>query len=571
MDPFDVLGISKNATQEEIKKAYRREAMKWHPDRSNNSSEAKARFQQAADAYRFLSEKYAGSRSDDFGSKSSEGYQYHGSKSEQSDNSSGFGYSRDDSEENFADTVFWEVMLDYAIKLAQNGMQEKQISNDLSLRGCPDRLAAVIAEKAFNIHAHYAANTSKKSKPGSGESTFKEDRLEAELQRAFIGRGNFLFSPRNTIEYYLVVFSEFRQTAKPNQLFKINANKRLLKILNFSILFFVLFALAINFLSDLSQYRYFSDLALLQLPIALLSLMFVWTIYRKLWIITLIFGLIYLVSLVFFNTYIPQALIHNDMSIVPTTVICYVPFIFIALFANYFYYRKAQKTIALANQLFEDHQAKIIWIKNRAGTSDTAAIIIILIVFSYLIYFGPRNAEFLNSINFSLLETSRSKNDAASQKAKLRLIDAGRFFEIGESHFNSSPPDYLKASMAYSVAVDNGSLLAAYKLGYMYYSGEGVKQNDLMALEYFELASQAPLAFQPHNLKLTTEYLAESYNNLGIIYQEGYGTKQDMKIAFDMYSKAAEFGSKNAKINLQTMRTRRTDTARKELAKPVYK
>ena len=56
MDAYDILGIPKSATQEEIKKAYRREAMKWHPDRCNNSAEAQERFHRAAEAYKFLSE-----------------------------------------------------------------------------------------------------------------------------------------------------------------------------------------------------------------------------------------------------------------------------------------------------------------------------------------------------------------------------------------------------------------------------------------------------------------------------------------------------------------------------------
>jgi preprotein translocase subunit Sec63 len=50
MDPFLILGVSGNATQDEIKQAYRRLAMRWHPDRNPHSSEAKERFHQAAAA-----------------------------------------------------------------------------------------------------------------------------------------------------------------------------------------------------------------------------------------------------------------------------------------------------------------------------------------------------------------------------------------------------------------------------------------------------------------------------------------------------------------------------------------
>ena len=70
MDPYGILGIPKNASLEDIKKAYRREAMKWHPDRGNGSTESKERFHQAADAYKFLSENYSRARNDDLGPQS---------------------------------------------------------------------------------------------------------------------------------------------------------------------------------------------------------------------------------------------------------------------------------------------------------------------------------------------------------------------------------------------------------------------------------------------------------------------------------------------------------------------
>jgi hypothetical protein len=461
-------------------------------------------------------------------------------------------------------------MLDFAIKLAQNGLHEAEISNNLSQKGCPDRLAEVIADKAFNIHAHYSSNPDKK-KPGRYQFTFKEERLEADLQRAFIGQRNTFWSPKDTIEYYLVVFSEFRQTENSKSSFRINANNRLMRILNFSLLFFTVIAVAIYYYPGQTQYKLLPDITLLQLPLGILSLMFIWTIYRKLWIFTLIFWLIFLVTLVIFNSFIPQALNNNFISILPIAIICYTPFIFIALFANFFYYKKARESIRSANHLFEDHQDKIIWIKNRAGTSNTAAFIFIFIFFSSLTYLEPKDGNLLNSINFRLLDIWNVNDDSATQKVKLRILDAGRFFEIAESHFHSSPPDYLNASMAYGIAADYGSLLAAYKLGYMHYIGKGVKQSDLLALKYFQLASRAPLAFQPHNLNLITQYLAETYNNLGIMYQNGYGTKKNIKVAFDMYSKGAKYGSKNAKLNLGAIYTQRTNIERKRLAIPTYK
>jgi curved DNA-binding protein CbpA len=570
MDPYDTLGIPKNATQEEIKKAYRREAMKWHPDRSNNSTEAQERFHQAAEAYKFLSENYSRSADEAAEKQYSGEDRYKSSASGQSDNYSNARYSRDQSEDKFADTVFWEVMLDFAIKLAQTGLNESEISNQLCENGCQQKLAAIIADKAFNIHAHYAAGSSRKRTHSADKSTFKEERLEAELQRAFIGGRNIFLSPRDTIEYYLVVFSQFKQTGSFNPFAKVNTNKRLMRILNFSMLFLAVIVVALDLYPAEFQYKLLPDETLLLLPLGILALMLIWTAYRKLWLLTLCFWFIYLLSLAIFSAYAPQTLDDDYLSILPVAILCYTPFIFIAMFGNYFYYRKARKVIRTANRLFADHQDKIVWVRNNAGTSSTAAFIFAFIFSSSLVYLEPDRVEIQDFIDFNLSGIELAEDDAISQKVKSKLKEAGQFFEIAESHFNSSPPDYQKASMAYSTAADNGSLLAAYKLGYMYYIGVGVEQNDLLALDYFELATRTPLAFQPHSLQLTTEFLAESYNNLGIMYQGGYGTKRNAKKALEMYLKAVEFGSNNAQRNLGTIYSQGVNSERRTLTSPDY-
>ena len=66
-DFYEVLGISKNASEAEIKKAYRRMAMKYHPDRNPDDEEAAHKFKEAKEAYEVLSDAQKRSAYDQFG------------------------------------------------------------------------------------------------------------------------------------------------------------------------------------------------------------------------------------------------------------------------------------------------------------------------------------------------------------------------------------------------------------------------------------------------------------------------------------------------------------------------
>jgi len=66
-DYYEVLGVSRNATKDEIKKAYRKLAMKYHPDRNPDDKEAEEKFKEAAEAYEVLSDDQKRARYDKFG------------------------------------------------------------------------------------------------------------------------------------------------------------------------------------------------------------------------------------------------------------------------------------------------------------------------------------------------------------------------------------------------------------------------------------------------------------------------------------------------------------------------
>jgi molecular chaperone DnaJ len=66
-DYYEVLGVSKTASADEIKKAYRKKAVQYHPDKNPGDKEAEERFKEAAEAYDVLSDTQKRQRYDQFG------------------------------------------------------------------------------------------------------------------------------------------------------------------------------------------------------------------------------------------------------------------------------------------------------------------------------------------------------------------------------------------------------------------------------------------------------------------------------------------------------------------------
>lgn len=66
-DYYEVLGLQKGASAEDIKRAYRKAAMKYHPDRNPGDKEAEEKFKEVGEAYEVLSDDDKRARYDQYG------------------------------------------------------------------------------------------------------------------------------------------------------------------------------------------------------------------------------------------------------------------------------------------------------------------------------------------------------------------------------------------------------------------------------------------------------------------------------------------------------------------------
>lgn len=137
---YHLLGIEQSATVTTVKKAYRREAMKWHPDRNDNEDDTHERFVLIAEAYRVLMNP---EKRRQYDLRTGGGHGITVNKREYQKDS----FDRRENDRKQADILFWDVMLEYAMELKSSGTSPVMIGQELIKSGCSESVALAIAKR----------------------------------------------------------------------------------------------------------------------------------------------------------------------------------------------------------------------------------------------------------------------------------------------------------------------------------------------------------------------------------------------------------------------------------------
>jgi curved DNA-binding protein CbpA/type II secretory pathway pseudopilin PulG len=358
MNYYEILGVNANATEQQIKEGYRREAMKWHPDRHEGAAakgEADRRFKDLAQAYRTLSKPAARAEYDrqleqnlrhEYEARQQEQARQQRAQSEQAKREqaqqeqarqapprpefadTGPQFEEETVSGDDANQMFFEQMLDLAFELAGRGFPEDNISKALIALGCPESMAKAVATVAANqaqaaesATARPQKNQPERSQRASNTATSKET-----YYRAAIG-------PKNQ-EYYLKVFQKFDSEGKPSMTWP---------------------SLATFFIS------------------------FPWLCYRKMWVTALLYYLIlpfivafsiaFLLSFhsAFFNT--GNQIPDNTIQKLTQLILIPIYWIYIPVKANSIYYKYITKKISKVKLKTSDINAQLDLLTKDGGVS----------------------------------------------------------------------------------------------------------------------------------------------------------------------------------------------------------
>ncbi|SIN98278.1 J domain-containing protein [Paraburkholderia phenazinium] len=144
---YDKLGVQPNATVEEIKRAYRKAAMRWHPDRNAGAEEAaRAAFQDIKDAYGILSDAAQRQVYDAVFAEQMREWEAHHQRAER---------ERAEREEaaRAAEQAAYAKMVSLAMRYADEGYNRDVVFGVLLGHQCDTSRAAQIADSVLALHA----------------------------------------------------------------------------------------------------------------------------------------------------------------------------------------------------------------------------------------------------------------------------------------------------------------------------------------------------------------------------------------------------------------------------------
>ena len=416
MNYYEILGVSANASEQQIKEGYRREAMKWHPDRHAGAAakgEAERRFKDLAQAYRTLSRPAARADYDrqleqnlrhEYEARQQEQARQQRTQSEdawreqaQHDRArqeppqpeftnTGSQFEEETVSRDDANQMFFEQMLDLAFELAGRGFPEQNISKALIALGCPESMAkavATVAASRAKAAESYSARP-QKSQPERSPRANNTATSKEIYYRAAIG-------PENQ-EHYLKIFQEFDRKGKSS-------------------------------ITRPSAASFF-----------ITSL---WLCYRKMWLTALLYYFIFPFILAFSSSFLFSffsAFFASDYKATDDTtqglikiILLPIYWIYIPVMANSIYYKHINKKISKAKVKHSDTNNQINYLTRIGGVSSIfgigpiAALISIAIISILAAVALPAYQDYTRRAKFS--EALAIGSEAASSVEKYYYIN----------------------------------------------------------------------------------------------------------------------------------------------------
>jgi curved DNA-binding protein CbpA len=145
---YDTLGVPTHATEDEIKRAYRKAAMKWHPDRNHGAQEevARATFQEIKDAYAILSDPAQRKVYDTVYAEQMRGWEAQRTRAQKAQ-------AEREAAARAADEAAYAEMVSVAIRFADEGHNRDVLFGVLLGRQCEAKRAAQIADSVAALQA----------------------------------------------------------------------------------------------------------------------------------------------------------------------------------------------------------------------------------------------------------------------------------------------------------------------------------------------------------------------------------------------------------------------------------